>query len=96
MAEYRLSPAAQRDLDGIFDYSTEQWGIDQAVSYTATLKRVCTELAAHPKRGRSCGHLRTGYRLYYIERHAVYYRIEPFGVAIIRILHQGQDADRHL
>jgi toxin ParE1/3/4 len=37
LAEYRLSPAAQRDLDDIFDHTARQWGVAQAVRYTQVL-----------------------------------------------------------
>ena len=30
MAEYRLSPAAERDLEDIWTYTVEHWGADQA------------------------------------------------------------------
>ncbi len=29
MAEYRLTPMAQRDLDGVFDYTVTHWGLSQ-------------------------------------------------------------------
>lgn len=34
MAEYRLTPRAQSDLDGVFDHSVAQWGQAQALRYT--------------------------------------------------------------
>jgi toxin ParE1/3/4 len=30
MAEYRLAPAAERDLEAIWTYSRNQWGAEQA------------------------------------------------------------------
>jgi plasmid stabilization system protein ParE len=47
MAEYRLSPRAQRDLDGIFDYTVTQWGLPQALRYTDLIEAAC---ARWPKR----------------------------------------------
>ncbi|HNR11640.1 MAG TPA: type II toxin-antitoxin system RelE/ParE family toxin [Nitrosomonas europaea] len=96
MAEYRLSPAAQRDLDGIFNYTFQQWGAAQAVRYIDILEAACTELVETPSQGQDCSYIRPGYRRRHIERHIVYYRMEPFGVAIIRILHYRQDVLRHL
>jgi len=40
VAEFRLSPAAQGDLDRIFDYTVQQWGLEQAVRYTLALENV--------------------------------------------------------
>ncbi|MFZ2883131.1 MULTISPECIES: type II toxin-antitoxin system RelE/ParE family toxin [Nitrosomonas] len=62
MAEYRLSPAAQCDLDEIFNYTFQQWGAAQAVSYIDTLKAVCTELVETPLQGQDCSYIRSDYR----------------------------------
>lgn len=37
MAEFRLSPAAQSDLESIWSYTNEQWGTEQANRYTDKL-----------------------------------------------------------
>ena len=29
MAEYRLTPAAESDLESIWEYTREKWGIEQ-------------------------------------------------------------------
>jgi len=34
MAEYRLSPAAERDLEGIWKYTRRECGLEQAERYT--------------------------------------------------------------
>jgi toxin ParE1/3/4 len=96
MAEYRLSAAAARDLDGIFDYTAAQWGQGQAVQYTETLRDACAALAETPTKGRDSGHIRAGYRCQVVEHHVVYFRPMPYGVAVIRILHERMDAPRHL
>lgn len=96
MAEFRLSPAAQADLDGIFDYSVSQWGVDQALRYTQELEDLCKALAQTPTLASDCGHIRQGYRRGAAGRHFVYFRVEDYGIAVIRILHQRMDAPRHL
>ena len=40
MAEYRLSPAAERDLEGIWKYTRSEWGVEQAERYTDLLARI--------------------------------------------------------
>jgi toxin ParE1/3/4 len=37
MAEYRLSPAAERDLESIWKYTLGEWGLEQADRYTDRL-----------------------------------------------------------
>ena len=48
MAEYRLGPKAQRDLDEMFDYTVGHWGLSQAMLYTDAIEATCTDLAAAP------------------------------------------------
>ena len=52
MAEYRFSPAAQRDLGEVFDYSVATWGLAQAMDYTDLIAAACAELAEAPLRAR--------------------------------------------
>ncbi len=96
MAEYRLSPAAQNDLDDIFDYTVRQWGLEQAVSYMQLIENACTTFAQAPAQVQDCGHIRPGYRRGIVEQHAIYFCIEDYGIAVIRILHQRMDTHRHL
>lgn len=96
MAEYRLSPAAQRDLDGVFDYTLAQWGLPQALRYTDLLEAACSDLARAPQQAQGCADIRPGYRRRSIEQHVIYFRPTHYGIAVIRILHQRMDAARHL
>ena len=96
MAEYRLSPKAQRDLEGIFDYTVEQWGLPQALRYTDLIEATCARLADAPMQSQDCAIIRPDYRRRSVEQHAIYFRQTNYGVAIVRILHQKMDAMRHL
>jgi toxin ParE1/3/4 len=96
MAEYRLTPAAERDLESIWTYTRDQWGTDQARLYTDTLIAAFGELAEAPKTAPACDHIRPGYRRRNVERHVIYFRITAYGIAVVRILHDRMDATRHL
>jgi toxin ParE1/3/4 len=37
MAEYRLTPAAEQDLESIWIYTAKEWGLDQASRYFDSL-----------------------------------------------------------
>lgn len=60
MAEYRLSPKAQRDLDGMFDYTVGEWRFAQALRYTDLIEAACAALAKTPMQAQDCGHIRPG------------------------------------
>lgn len=96
MAEYRLSPKAQRDLEAIFDYTVEQWGLPQALRYTDLIEATCTKLAEAPLLSQDCSIIRSRYRRRNVEQHAIYFRQTSYGIAVVRILHQSMDAARHL
>ena len=96
MPEYRLSPAAEIDLEHIWTYTAERWGIDQADRYTDHLTTAFAELAQLPKSAPACDHIRPGYRRRNIERHVIYFRITDYGIAVVRILHDRMDEPRHL
>ncbi len=96
MAEYRLAPAAEHDLENIWIYSSKRWGAEQANRYTGALTTAFAELAQSPKTAPACDHIRPGYRCRSIERHMIYFRITAYGIAIVRILHNRMDAPRYL
>ncbi len=96
MAEYRLSLAAQDDLDGIFDYTVREWGLEQAVNYARVLEDACAILAEAPSQGQDCGHVRPGYRRRAAEHHFIYYITTDYGIAVIRILHERMLTSLHL
>ena len=96
MAEYRLSPRAQRDLDGVFDYTVAQWGLSQALRYTDLVEAACAELAEAPLLAQNCAHIRPAYRRRSVEQHIIYFQPTDYGIAVVRILHQRMDANRHL
>jgi len=96
MAEYRLSPAAERDLESIWKYTRIEWGLEQAERYIDLLTAAFEVLAESPKLAPACDHIRHGYRRRNVERHMIYFRPTDYGIAIIRVLHERMDAPRHL
>ena len=96
MVEYRLTPAAERDLEAIWVHTDQRWGVTQAMRYTDSLTGTFAELAQAPQTGLACDHIRPGYRRRGIGRHVIYYQITAYGIAIVRILHDRMDAPQHL
>jgi len=96
MAEYRLTPAAERDLESIWKYTCQKWEVEQALQYTDILMSAFGELAAAPKMAPTCDQIRPGYRRHSVEQHMIYFRITSYGIAIIRILHERMHTPHHL
>ena len=96
MTRYRLSPAAECDLQEIFDYTAQQWGLQQALRYLEKLEAACDVLAASPAAGIDSQEVRAGYRRHGVGRHVIYFQRTDYGVAVIRILHGRMDPSRRL
>lgn len=96
MAEYRLTPAAEKDLETIWNYTVDRWGVEQANHYIDALSAAFAELAKAPEHAPSCQHIRPVYRRWSIERHVIYLRKTEYGIAVVRILHNRMDALRHI
>lgn len=96
MAEYRLTPAAERDLEAIWIHSMQRWGLEQANRYIDILTVTFADLAQSPNTAPACREIRQGYRRRSVERHVIYFRITTYGIAFVRVLHDRMDALRHL
>ncbi|HEX2257681.1 MAG TPA: type II toxin-antitoxin system RelE/ParE family toxin [Afifellaceae bacterium] len=97
MTGYRLTPAAELDLDEIWDYTAERWSAEQAESYLSVIRDACEGLANGLRRGRSIDEIRTGYWKLSVGSHFLFYRFGESGAGeIMRILHQRMDVSRHL
>ena len=96
MKALHLLPSAQRDLDAIWDYTAQAWGLDQAQSYVLTLQRDMERLrefpmlgAAHPSRHATFRKLPSGH-------HFIYYLVAETAIEVVRVLHERMDVSRHL
>lgn len=96
MTQYRLTPAAQRDLSDIWDYTAEHWGRTQAEVYIGEIRNAIDRIADDPRRGRTCEEVRVGYRRSSIGSHLLFFKEASGGIDIIRILHQRMDPGLHL
>lgn len=97
MPHLLFSPAAQIDLGGIYDYTLETWGIDQAEHYVRELHNTCHDLASGNGKGRNASHIRQGYFKQSYGSHFIFYRHpNPETMEVIRILHQKMDIEFHL
>ena len=93
---FTLSPRAQSDLNEIWDYTEDRWGIDQAESYTRAIWQRIEALAANPSMGEDCSAVRAGYRKIPSGSHVLFYRVIGDRVDIVRILHERMDFERHI
>ena len=96
MTGYILSPAAQADLESIWDYTVTHWGETQAEDYTRKLREACEALSKGKLVSRSAEDIRQGYRKVAVGSHVMFFRPQSGVLVVIRILHQSMDVARHL
>lgn len=95
MSGYVLTPAAQTDIEIIWNYTVQNWGTIQAERYLRNIQAVCEGLGNGTQPSRSAEHIRKGYRKIQVGSHMIYFRAEAV-ILIVRILHCSMDVERHL
>jgi toxin ParE1/3/4 len=88
---YCLRERAESDLEEIWLYTFEQWGREQADSYTTLIIRRFEWLANNPLAGRSRADIKSGYYCFPEGRHLIFYTIQSACIEIIGVLHQSMD-----
>lgn len=97
MSVFRLTPAAEADLDDIWQYTMRTWSAERADRYTDDLFDGFDLLVHNPNLGRKVEGFGARYRRLPVQHHLVFYIAEPSGdVLIVRILHERVDVPRHL
>ena len=94
--QFVLSPRAQADLDDIWDYTQDRWGLDQAETYIRQLWKDIAIVAKRSLLGKECSEVRRGYCMYPSGSHVLFYRQTSDGIDVVRILHERMDYQRHI
>lgn len=96
MPIYRLSPSAQKDLEKIWRYTCQEWGIEQAHKYVDELAGTFQLLAGSPKICHERPEFHPPVRIHIHQHHLIVYLIESDGILIVRVLHENMDVDEQL
>ncbi|MBK1736211.1 toxin, ParE-ParD toxin-antitoxin system [Halorhodospira abdelmalekii] len=96
MFKLNVTPKVESDLIGIWVYTCEEWGVDQADHYLDRLEAGMKRLIDHPSLGANYDHVFSGYRRLQVEHHAVFYQLYESDVLVVRVLHEDMDAPERL
>ncbi|MFD1507945.1 type II toxin-antitoxin system RelE/ParE family toxin [Lacimonas salitolerans] len=91
LTAYRLTPAAQDDLEDIWLYTLQQWSIKQADRYADILEDTFDRLLFMPEMARERTEVDPPVRIHPSGGHLIIYRIERDHLVILRVLGAGQD-----
>jgi toxin ParE1/3/4 len=90
-ATYVIRQQVEQDLEEIWLYSMQQWGVKQADSYVGSLLFRFSWLAENPYAGKHREDIKMGYYCFPEGRHLVFYKLTDTGIDIIGIPHQRMD-----
>ena len=93
MLEINKHSKAEDDLLEIWLYTYAEWNEKQADHYLDALATSIERLKNHPKLGRECSHVRSGYRRLNALHHRIYYYPTDSSIEIVRVLHERTDED---
>ena len=96
MAVYTLRKLAENDLEEIWSYTYEDWGLAQADSYLQSLISRFDWLADSPYSGRKRDDIKKGYYCFPEGMHLIFYTIHNDQIDIIGVPHQKMDIVSHL
>lgn len=91
LTHYRLTPAAQDDLEEIWLYSAQTWSIEQADRYIDALEETFGRLLFMPEMARERPEFDPPVRVHSSTEHVIVYRIKDDHLAVLRVLGGGQD-----
>ncbi|MCC5929319.1 MAG: type II toxin-antitoxin system RelE/ParE family toxin [Cyclobacteriaceae bacterium] len=97
MAEYKLTNKAVDDLNGIWDYTADEWSEEQADKYYNMLLNTCQDIANNPDLGKNYDGITTDLFGLKANRHIIFYRkTKSDPIEITRILHGRMDLKNRL
>ena len=87
-------PAAQKDVDQIYDWIADQAGEETARRYTGRVRDYCAGMDLFPERGSRRDDLRPSLRLVGFERRiTIAFSVTDETVVILRLLYGGRDVE---
>ncbi|SHG20160.1 toxin ParE1/3/4 [Salegentibacter echinorum] len=92
MAKYELTNRAVADLNGIWEYTIENWSENQADRYYDMLLCICQDIADNPELGKNYDGIKSDLFGLKANQHVIFYRksqVNP--IEITRILHERMD-----
>ncbi len=91
-----ISDQARRDIEDIYTYSYQKFGQQKARQYIRQIEQRIYQIRDNPKLSKNLNFIKQDLRCIIIFSHVIYYLAKPEELIILRVLHQNQDAIRHL
>lgn len=96
ITNYRIRSFAKSDLESIWLYTLEQWGVEQANFYLEAIISRFDWLVDNPLLGKHRDDIKEGYYCFPEGMHIIFYQIKEEQIEIIGIPHQSMDIIEYL
>ena len=93
---HTLRQLAENDLEQIWLYTLQEWGMAQADKYLRALISRFSWLAENAQIGKRRDDVKQGYYCFPEGSHVIFYTLTSYGIDIIGIPHQCMDVIGHL
>ena len=91
-----IARRAQRDLESVYDYGVETFGLATADAYAVDLMHATRLLAEFPEIGEAIRGRSDGIRRLSCGAHLIIYRRLGSTILVARVLHARMDLKRHI
>jgi toxin ParE1/3/4 len=91
-----FTQTAKRDLDDVFGYTHEEWGLDQAFRYSDEMIHAVAQLSEFPNLGRDRSDLKERLRSLVVAHHVILYQVFDDLILVSRVIHERLDLDEAL
>ena len=96
MAKVKLRPKARSDLEDIWLYGVQRWGLDQADDYLKNLDETFQLLSCNPLMAKEIQDFEPPVRIHPHASHIIIYETKSTYVSVIRVLHKSMMLSRHI
>ncbi|CAQ85823.1 MULTISPECIES: type II toxin-antitoxin system RelE/ParE family toxin [Photorhabdus] len=93
---YKLSNLAAEDFARIYEYTLNNFGVEQADLYTDNIEKCFNSLFLTPFMDRDNSDVKAGIRRHDHGQHAIFYQVKVDYIFVVRILHQQMNPVLHL
>jgi toxin ParE1/3/4 len=96
MAVYELTRKAEDEIEGIYEYSIINFGLEVAQRYIFGMHDCFELLADNQSWGNDYGFIKSDLLRYEYRSHSIYYCTTEEGILIVRVLGNKQDPARNI
>jgi toxin ParE1/3/4 len=91
MTAYDLSPDAEADLEGVWNYTCDNWGADQADKYMGQIATCCERIAAGEAYCRRFPEIDPRLGSHHCQHHYIFFLETASKPIIIAVLHERME-----